>query len=132
MNKYEQINEIVEVFKDAIGNNALIDMSEEECSLDCGGVDNAAEQCAESLYNLGYRKTFTSEFTSEIQKAFKEGYQKGVTDTDEWKHRAEVAEKALFDFYREMLAIPSFMIATQGVEKLLQQAEREIAERSEK
>lgn len=94
MDKHEQINEIVEVFKNAIGNNALIDMNEEECSLDGNGVDHAAEQCAESLYNLGYRKTFTSEFASDTQKAFKEGYQKGITDIDEWKRRAEVAERS--------------------------------------
>lgn len=56
MDKQEQINEMIEAFKDAIGNNALIDMDAEECALDCNGVDHVAEQCAESLYNLGYRK----------------------------------------------------------------------------
>lgn len=79
--KQEQINEIIEVFKDAIGDNALIDIDAEECTLDCTGVDHAAEQCAESLYNLGYRKTFTSAFASDTQKAFKEGYQKGKENT---------------------------------------------------
>ena len=81
MDKQEQINEIIEVFKGAIGDNALIDMDAQECTLDCNGVDHAAEQCAAALYNVGYRKTFTSELASDTQRAFKEGYQKGIDDS---------------------------------------------------
>lgn len=47
---------MIEAFKDAIGNNALIDMDAEECALDCNDVDHAAEQCAKALYTAGYRK----------------------------------------------------------------------------
>lgn len=56
MDKQEQINEMIEAFKSAIGDNALIDIEAEECTLDCNGVDHAAEQCAKALYNAGYRK----------------------------------------------------------------------------
>lgn len=35
---------------------------------------------AESLYNAGYRKTFTSDLASDTQKAYKEGYEKGFLD----------------------------------------------------
>lgn len=95
MDKQEQINEMIEAFKDAIGNNALIDMDAEECALDCNGVDHAAEQCAESLYNLGYRnmnrKTYNQNDVKGIITdlngiAAKYGYGKGTepfTD-DEW------------------------------------------------
>lgn len=37
---------------------------------------------AEALYNLGYRKTFTSDFASDTQKAYKEGYIKGIEKTE--------------------------------------------------
>ena len=36
-----------------------------------------ADDIAEGLYNVGYRKTFTSDLASDTQKAFKEGYEKG-------------------------------------------------------
>ncbi len=32
---------------------------------------------AKTIYNAGYRKTFTSDLASDTQKAFKEGYEKG-------------------------------------------------------
>ena len=37
---------------------------------------------AEILYNAGYRKTFTSDFASDTQKAYKEGYIKGIEETE--------------------------------------------------
>ena len=37
---------------------------------------------AEALYNAGYRKTFTSDFASDTQKAYKEGYIKGIEETE--------------------------------------------------
>lgn len=37
---------------------------------------------AESLYNAGYRKTFTSDLASDTQKAYKEGYIKGNEETE--------------------------------------------------
>lgn len=42
--------------------------------------DGGTYKLAESLYNAGYRKTFTSDFASDTQKAFKEGYIKGSID----------------------------------------------------
>lgn len=133
MDKIEIKDEIIIAVKEAIRENTtLAAVDYELAEIDCNDVDHIAEAVAEMLYNAGYRKTFTSDFASDTQKAFKEGYQKGITDIDEWKRRAEVAEKALFDFYIKMLAIPSYMIAGQGVERLLQQAEREITERSKK
>ena len=39
------------------------------------------QQIAETLYNAGYRKTFTSDFASDTQKAYKEGYEKGIEET---------------------------------------------------
>lgn len=38
---------------------------------------------AEALYNLGYRKTFTSDLASDTQKAYKEGNIKGIEETVE-------------------------------------------------
>lgn len=35
------------------------------------------QQIAETLYNAGYRKTFTSDLASDTQKAYKDGYKKG-------------------------------------------------------
>lgn len=42
--------------------------------------DGGTYKLAESLYNAGYRKTFTSDLASDTQKAFKEGYIKGSID----------------------------------------------------
>ena len=51
----------------------------EEC-LKCEFSDGCcnAYRHAETLYDAGYRKTFTGELASDTQKAFKEGYSKGV------------------------------------------------------
>ncbi len=45
--------------------------------------DGGTYKLAESLYNAGYRKTFTSDFASDTQKAYKEGYEKGIEETVE-------------------------------------------------
>ena len=40
-----------------------------------------ADDIAEGIYNVGYRKTFTSDIASDTQKAFKEGYEKACGET---------------------------------------------------
>lgn len=54
---------------------------------ECAKCDFKNGQCnsyrhAEALYNAGYRKTFTSDFASDTQKAYKEGYIKGIEETE--------------------------------------------------
>ncbi len=74
----------------------------EEC-LKCDfkqGMCNAYRH-AETLYNAGYRKTFTSDLASDTQKAFKDGYSKGVDYGIEfgkvllYKTRKETAKEIL-------------------------------------
>ena len=53
---------------------------------ECAKCDFKQGQCnayrhAEKLYNIGYRKTFTSDLASDTQKAFKEGYEKARKET---------------------------------------------------
>ena len=152
MKKTQIKDEIMIVVKEAVRENTtLVAVDWELAELDCNDVDHIAEMVADNLYNAGYRKTFTSALASDTQKAFKEGYEKGKVEQnaeferikielrskvdyihelwevkEEYKHRAEVAEKALYDFYKKMLAIPSFMLACDGVERLLKQAEKEL------
>lgn len=44
--------------------------------------DIYAKQIAETLYDIGYRKTFTSELATDMQKAYKEGYKKAAIERD--------------------------------------------------
>lgn len=44
--------------------------------------DGGTYKLAEALYNVGYRKTFTSELASDTQKAYKEGYIKGIEERE--------------------------------------------------
>ena len=46
--------------------------------------------------------------------------EEGTEEFQEVQHRADVAERALFDFYKKMLAIPSYALAVNGMERLLQ------------
>ena len=62
--KQEQIEEMVGILE--ASNNPFVDVPIE-----------IMPNVAEALYNVGYRKTFTSDFASDMQKAFKEGYEKG-------------------------------------------------------
>lgn len=72
MTKQEQIKEMGQIIcersKDGI---CLLDKTS------CDGICGWTMQ-AETIYNAGYRKTFTSDLASDTQKAFKEGYSKGV------------------------------------------------------
>lgn len=50
---------------------------------------------AEALYNAGYRKTFTSDFASDTQKVYKEGYIKGIEETEAEIERLKADNEAL-------------------------------------
>ena len=50
---------------------------------------------------------------------------------DEYKHRTEVAEKALLEMCRAYAPIPSYMLATAEMERMLEQAEKELAEEND-
>lgn len=69
---------------------------------------------AESLYNAGYRKTFTSDFASDTQKAYKEGYIKGIEETEAEMERLKAQlsefEKPVTQFVkdREAKAVKKF------------------------
>lgn len=61
------------------------------CAINC----KAHRDTAEALYNEGYRKTFASDFASDTQKEYKEGYIKGIEETEAEKSNAvkEFAQK---------------------------------------
>ena len=89
MNKEQQI---VEFQKDIINN------------LFNGGT----YKLAESLYNAGYRKTFTSDLASDTQKAFKEGYEKAQDEIarqkkeiEYWKAETKEARKDIDEAVKE-------------------------------
>lgn len=69
---------------------------------------------AEALYNAGYRKTFTSDFASDTQKAYKEGYIKGIEETEAEMERLKAQlsefEKPVTQFVkdRETQAVKEF------------------------
>lgn len=74
MNKQEQITEMAVI---GCVRNPQAHTVEECAKCDFKqGMCNAYRH-AETLYNAGYRKTFTSDLASDTQKAFKEGYEKG-------------------------------------------------------
>lgn len=62
-----------------------------------------SEDCAELLYNAGYRKTFTSDFASDTQKAYKEGYIKGAIDRDIEIAELKAENKRLTEELRQVL-----------------------------
>ena len=72
------------------------------------------EAFAEILYNAGYRKTFTSDFASNTQKAYKEGYIKGIEETEAEMERLKAQlsefEKPITQFVkdRETQAVKEF------------------------
>lgn len=118
MDKQEQINEMIEAFKTAIGDNALIDMDAEECALDCNGVDHAAEQCAKALYNAGYRKAseVIDEFVEKINLVECEMFHKAhdIRNSSEEKlDRCNWKDDLLWGEYKKqegkMIALQDFM-----------------------
>ena len=66
MTKPEQIEEMAKKMQKCYEKNGLLNF----------------KWFAEALYNAGYRKTFTSDFASDTQKAYKEGYIKGIEETE--------------------------------------------------
>lgn len=56
MSLQKQIEEMILAVKNAITDNATIDLDGDSIMLDGNGFDHAAEQTAEALYNAGYRK----------------------------------------------------------------------------
>lgn len=79
MNKEQQIEEIAVI--------GCVRNPQAHTTEECAKCDFKNGQCnsyrhAEALYNAGYRKTFTSEFASDTQKAYKEGYIKGIEETE--------------------------------------------------
>lgn len=64
MNKEQQIEEIANLMADTMAKNFGL----------------RYKDFAEKIYDLGYRKTFTSDLASDTQKAYKDGYKKGVSD----------------------------------------------------
>ena len=50
------------------------------------------------------------------------------TERDEYKHRTEVAERALLDICRETAVFPSYLLACALMERRLKKAEKELTE----
>ena len=95
-------DEIILVVKEAIRDNTtLAAVDWEPAELDSDDVDNIAEEIADKLCPL-------------------------IAEAEKQERRAEIAERALFDFYKRMLAIPSFMLALNGVNGLLITAQEDI------
>lgn len=108
MNEVEMKDKIILVVKEAIRENttlAAVDWEAAEIYSD--DVDNIADEIADKLCPL-------------------------VTEAEKQERRADIAERALFDFYKRMLAIPSFMLAVNGVEGLLKKAQEDIESEEKK
>lgn len=84
MNKEQQIKDICKLI---CATCAQFD----GCAINC----KAHRDTAEALYNAGYRKTFTSGFASDTQKAYKEGYIKGIKETEAETKRLKSDNEAL-------------------------------------
>ena len=94
-------DKIILVAKEAIRGNTTLAAVDWEVELNSDDVDNIAEEIADKLCPL-------------------------IAEAEKQERRAEIAEKALFDFYKRMLAIPSFMLAVNGVEILWKKAQEDI------
>lgn len=79
MNKEQQIEEMAVI---GCVRNPQAHIAEECAKCDFKQGCCNAYRHAEALYNAGYRKTFTSDFASDTQKAYKEGYIKGIEETE--------------------------------------------------
>lgn len=77
---------------------------------------------AEALYNAGYRKTFTSDFASDTQKAYKEGYIKGIEETEAEMERLKAQlsefEKPVTQFVKDR--------ETQAVKEFAEKLKKEV------
>ena len=92
MNKEQQIEEMARVACEHFD----YDMVGQPCTK-CKTYDKHCYTIhqAEILYNAGYRKTFTSDFASDTQKAYKEGYIKGIEETEAEIERLKSDNEAL-------------------------------------
>ena len=92
MNKEQQIEEMARV----VCEHFDCDMVGQPCTK-CKTYDKHCYTIhqAEILYNAGYRKTFTSDFASDTQKAYKEGYIKGIEETEAEIERLKSDNEAL-------------------------------------
>lgn len=79
---------------------------------------------AESLYNAGYRKTFTSDIASDTQKAFKEGYEKAK---EELLENGELVSKEWHD--EQVLHAESEIKRLQSENKTLRLAKDDFKKR---
>lgn len=96
MNKEQQIKEIEQFIYD------YVDSKQTESVYLCSSRVNKLAKpfvhnkgIAEALYNAGYRKTFTSDLASDTQKAYKEGYIKGIEETEAEIERLKADNEAL-------------------------------------
>lgn len=111
MNKEQQIEEIEQFIYDYVDSKQT-----EKVYLCSSHVNELAKPfvhnkgIAEALYNAGYRKTFTSD----TQKAYKEGYIKGIEETEAEMERLKAQlsefEKPVTQFVkdRETQAVKEF------------------------
>lgn len=82
------------------------------------------QQIAETLYNAGYRKTFTSDLASDTQKAFKEGYEKAK---EELLENGELVSKEWHD--EQVLHAESEIKRLQSENKTLRLAKDDFKKR---
>lgn len=94
INEERQKDEIILIVKQAFNANSGW-ADEDAYVIDSNDVYHTAKETAEALYNAGYRKTFTSELASETQKAYKEGYIKGIEETEAEIERLKADNEAL-------------------------------------
>ena len=103
MNKEQQIEEIAEILKNSATESAKYFQREIKKAFKSGAKQLKRSDCeksihdiaAEALYNAGYRKTFTSDLASDTQKAYKEGYIKGIEETEAEIERLKADNEAL-------------------------------------
>ena len=101
MNKEQIKDEIILAVKEAFNDNAEpTPFVRGYIELDGNDIDHISEQTAETLYNAGYRKTFTSDIASDTQKAVKEGYQKALAELEE---KLENGELVSIDWHDEQV-----------------------------
>lgn len=60
------------------------------------------EAFAKQLYDMGYRKTFTSELASDTQKAYKDGYEKGFNSKLTGDFVSFVQKQAVKEFVEKL------------------------------
>lgn len=88
MNKEQQIEEMAVI---GCVRNPQAHTAEECAKCDFKNGHCNSYRHAEALYNAGYRKTFTSD----TQKAYKEGYIKGIEETEAEIERLKADNEAL-------------------------------------